>query len=97
MLPLHSRPNDASQVLRLMETCVITNWNEYYATKAKLMETFVDVTRFDGASYKAANWRCIGLTKGYRKCGANYSNGQTAKLIFVRPLDKRTAKRLAKV
>ena len=45
------------------------------------METFVDPARFDGACYRAANWRHLGETAGKR-------SARTPKSVFVQPLDK---------
>ena len=46
-----------------------------------LVETFVDPARFDGACYRAANWRHLGETAGKR-------SARTPKSVFVQPLDK---------
>jgi Domain of unknown function (DUF4338) len=92
LLREHSRQNDASQILKLMEQCISDIWNPFYATTAKLFETFVDEELFLGTCYKAANWRRIGRTKGYRKRGPSFSNGQSPKLVFIKPLQKTIAK-----
>ena len=39
-----------------------------------LLETFVDPRRFHGGGYRAANWRELGKTRGYRRTRAGYSN-----------------------
>ena len=40
-----------------------------------------------GAVYRAANWTCVGRTRGFRRVRGGYSAAPTApKLVFVRPL-----------
>ena len=52
-----------------------------------LLETFVDPRRFHGGVYRAANWIELGLTLGYRRTKAGYSDEADApKRVFVRPL-----------
>jgi hypothetical protein len=40
------------------------DWRERYGIEPVLVETFVKQGRFTGASYRAANWIHVGLTKG---------------------------------
>ena len=77
----------ASRALALLATDGVRAWNEYYACELKCLETFVDTLRFEGTSYKAANWVLVGRTKGYRKSGTSFYNSQSPKLIFLYPLD----------
>ena len=52
-----------------------------------LLETFVDPRRFHGTIYRAANWRYVGDTRGYRRTRGGYSAAPSAaKRVFVRPL-----------
>jgi hypothetical protein len=52
-----------------------------------LLETFVDPRRFQGGVYRAANWIELGLTQGYRRTRASYSEEADApKRVFERPL-----------
>jgi hypothetical protein len=52
-----------------------------------LLETFVDPQRFQGTVYKAANWVCVGNTKGFRRTCLGYSaTPQSPKMVFVKPL-----------
>ena len=48
-----------------------------------LCETFVDPTRHDSASYRAANWEKVGMTAGHR----GGSRSKPPKEILVMPLD----------
>ncbi len=39
------------------------DWEERYAYSPVLLETLVEINRFAGTSYKAANWISVGNTK----------------------------------
>jgi len=54
-----------------------------------LAETFVDVSRFHGTTYKAANWIYLGQTKGSAKKGNSYHFHGSRKAIYVYPLHSR--------
>ncbi len=45
---------------------IAADWQLRYAYRPVLLETFVETPRFAGTSYKAANWLCVGQTKGMR-------------------------------
>lgn len=87
LIPSQSVKNDASRTLAILTRCAKTVWPAYYGRAVKIIETFVDSERFLGTSYRAANWVMIGNTRGYRKSGASFSNGQTSKMIFIYPMD----------
>lgn len=59
-------PNLVSHVLGLALARLADDWEERYAIRPLLVETFVDPSHFSGACYKAANWEEIGLTAGRR-------------------------------
>lgn len=86
LIPSKAKKNDASRTLSLLTRCALTVWPAYYGRNVRLIETFVDTERFVGTSYRAANWILIGRTRGYRKSGSSFSNGQSSKMIFVYPL-----------
>jgi len=67
--------NLASHVLALVAKCVADDWLERYEMAPALLETFVGRERFTGASYRAANWIHLGVTKGR---GRQYSANQYA-------------------
>jgi hypothetical protein len=52
-----------------------------------LLETFVDLDHFQGTCYKAANWDCIGITKGRGKMDGKHENKLSKKAIFTYPLE----------
>ena len=76
--------NLASKVLAMVTSQLVDEWERRYPYRPVLMETFVDPTHFDGASYKAANWTRIGRTAGKR----SGTHAKPAKDIYVQPLTK---------
>ncbi len=76
-----------SRTLALCEKRIQHDWLERFGHPLLLMETFVDPQRYQGTVYKAANWLCLGHTKGFRRTRQGYSNvAQSPKMVFVRPL-----------
>jgi hypothetical protein len=51
-----------------------------------LLESFVEKDRFEGTCYKAANWQCLGLTKGRGKLEKTGQPALPVKWVFVYPL-----------
>ena len=76
--------NLASRVLSMATSQLAGEWERRHQCRPVLIETFVDPTRFDGASYKAANWEMIGRTAG-KKSGRR---AKPAKDIHVKPLTR---------
>ncbi|MEW6523925.1 MAG: Druantia anti-phage system protein DruA [Bacillota bacterium] len=64
ILPWVRVPHLASHILGLITWRIINDWQRKYGHGLLLLETFVEIDRFWGTCYKAANWRCVGLTKG---------------------------------
>jgi Domain of unknown function (DUF4338) len=59
--------NLASRVLSLVCRRLAADWFSHYGYRPVLLETFVQLPRFTGTAYRAANWRYVGLTKGRGK------------------------------
>jgi len=51
-----------------------------------LLETFVDLAHFKGTCYKAANWICLGETKGRGRMDRDKEYALSKKAIFMYPL-----------
>jgi hypothetical protein len=64
ILPWVEVPHLASHVLGGCLRRLSSDWQSRYGTSVVLVETFVDMTRFKGTCYKAANWKLVGKTKG---------------------------------
>jgi len=56
ILPWVKVRNLASKILSISCYEVQREWESFYAYRPVLAETFVDIGRFTGTSYKAANW-----------------------------------------
>jgi Domain of unknown function (DUF4338)/DDE_Tnp_1-associated len=93
ILPHWHRPNLGSRVLGLVARRIGADWQARFGHPLWLLETFVDPQRFAGTVYRAANWREVGFTKGYRRTREGYSSEpQGPKRVFTYPLvaDART-------
>ena len=88
ILPDVHIPNLASKVLSLNLKQVRNDWQEIHGHPVLLAETFVDIGRFSGACYKAANWIYVGNTRGFGKSARRYYHHGQPKAVFVRPLHK---------
>jgi len=88
ILPWVCSKNLASTILSQASKTVPTDWQKMYGYLPVLLETFVDKERFDGASYKAANWIYVGDTKGRGKVDRFTKYPSSIKKIFIYPLSK---------
>lgn len=87
ILPEGRFPNVGSRVLSCLERRIVADWQTHFGDPLLLLETFVDPQRFHGGVYRAANWIELGLTRGYRRTRAGYSQtAECPKRVFVRPL-----------
>ncbi|RKZ94993.1 MAG: hypothetical protein DRQ43_06050 [Gammaproteobacteria bacterium] len=87
ILPWIKIPHLASKLLSIAAKRVQVDWLERYHYKPVLLETFVEVERFKGICYKAANWQCLGTTTGRGKKGAN--NARIGiKSVWIYPLTR---------
>jgi hypothetical protein len=64
ILPWIRIPHLASFILGASLRRLRQDWMEKYGHELCLVETFVDRSRFAGTCYRAANWYCIGQSKG---------------------------------
>lgn len=78
--------NLASHALSLASKQVPIDFQERYGYKPVLFETFVDMERYNGTCYRAANWLCLGQTAGRGRMDRYSEYLSTPKLIFVYPL-----------
>jgi hypothetical protein len=78
-------PNLASHVLGLAAGCVPQDFERRYGLRPWLLESFVETPTYTGASYQAANWVCVGQTKGRGRNGARHA-GKPLKDIYLYPL-----------
>ncbi len=95
ILPQWHYPNVATRVLSLCQRRIQDDWLHRYHHPLLLLETFVDPSRFHGTVYRAANWQCVGQTKGFERVGANYVAHGQPKWVFVYPLQRNARKLLS--
>ncbi len=77
----------ASHLLSRVAHQLPHDWWTQYQVRPLLLETLVDVSRFDGTCYRAANWIDLGLTQGRGRMDRHtQAVGRARKRIFVYPL-----------
>jgi hypothetical protein len=86
ILPGLEVPGLASAALTLATKHVAGDWLEQFGYRPVLAETFVDLERYGGACYMAANWKPIGLTQGRGRQDASRQKALSKKLVLVYPL-----------
>jgi hypothetical protein len=84
----------ASTILARSARQLPHDWSKHYGYTPLLLETLVDVTRFNGTCYRAANWIALGQTTGRGRMDRHHKTLGTLKQIFVLPLDRRVQQRL---
>jgi len=76
----------ASHILGRIARRIGKDWVTRYGHPVVLLETFVDTSRFRGVCYRAANWICVGRTKG-RSRNDRYNDLRVpVKEIYLYPL-----------
>jgi hypothetical protein len=87
ILPDWHVANLGSRVLSLCQNRLPRDWKNTFGHPLVLLETFVDPQRFHGTVYRAANWLCVGETRGFRRTGKGYSAKiHSRKMVFLRAL-----------
>jgi hypothetical protein len=87
LIPPHVEvPNLASHVLGRVLARLGADWQSRYGYRPVLVETFVELRRFHGGSYRAANWQAIGITQGRGRQDGAHQRNQPPKAIWVYPL-----------
>jgi len=84
----------ASKVLALSVRALPACWEQRYVRRVVLAETFVDLSRFAGTCYRAANWQCVGQIHGHAKRGNAYHRHRVIKSIYLYPLERNWRHRL---
>lgn len=84
----------ASRVLALNLRRLSADWQKNYGHPIYLAETFVDISRFEGTCYRAANWVFVGQSKGSAKKGNAYLYHGQPKAIYLYPLHRHFRRRL---
>jgi hypothetical protein len=100
ILPWIQSRNLASRILSLACKQIRHDWQCRYNYSPVLLETFVEIDRFTGACYRAANWTQVGVTSGWGKLGKTrqgYKHGNLPKKhILIYPLTKNFKEQLCR-
>jgi hypothetical protein len=95
ILPHVRVPNLASTALAALARRIVDDWHAHYGIRPLLLETFVDVARFKGTIYKAANWIPLGLTTGRGRMDREWKRvGEAPKDVYVFPLCRKAREKL---
>ena len=80
-------PHLASHLLGRIVRRISDDWQSLYHHPLHLLESFVDIERFKGTCYRAANWTCVGRSVG--RGTKSKTHAQTSiKELWVYPLSK---------
>lgn len=88
ILPWVHSKNLASRLLGMVARRIASDWCACYGYSPVLLETFVELPRFTGTAYKAANWTYLGDTKGRGKLDVKKEARLPRKAIWVYPLTR---------
>jgi hypothetical protein len=86
IMPWVNVPHLASHILALISRRLSGDWEEKYGHGLVLLETFVEVGRFRGTCYKAANWILVGRTTGRGRDDRQNLKALPVKDIYILPL-----------
>jgi hypothetical protein len=96
ILPWVHSTHLASRLLGMVSRQIADDWQNRYCYRPVMLETFVEIPRFKGTAYKAANWINVGQTQGRGKLGQPWENNLPIKDIWLYPLHKRFQQILCK-
>jgi hypothetical protein len=88
ILPWVQCPGLASRILSGILKPLRADWRLRYGYQPLLLETFVEVPRFTGTAYRAANWIRLGQTRGRGKLEKQHCQIVPLKDIWVYPLHR---------
>jgi len=86
ILPWVRSRNLASRLLAMVAKRLAEDWYERYRYRPVLVETFVEIPRFRGTCYRAANWIYLGDTQGRGKLDGHRTARLPKKSVWVHPL-----------
>ena len=80
--------NLASRVLSQAAKQVVKDYRREYGIEPWLLESFVDVARYDGSSFRSANWVKVGRSAGRGRNDRRHEQKQSVKDVYVYVLRK---------
>ena len=94
ILPWVRVPHLASHLLAQLTRRLSGDWSRKYGHPVFLVETFVEVGRFAGTCYRAANWVHVGVTTGRTRQTLPGRVAVPPKAVYVYPLHPRFREQL---
>ena len=94
ILPWVEVPHLASHVLGRVARSIARDWHELYGHPVYYLETFVDLGRYRGTCYRAANWLWLGATTGRGKAAPTRRANRSLKEVLGYPLTPHFRQRL---
>jgi len=89
ILPWVKVPGLASHLLSQVVRRLGQDWQNKYGHPIHLLESFVQGGRFRGTCYRAANWQCVGQTRGRGRQGPNpLEPTEPVKDVYLYPLNR---------
>jgi hypothetical protein len=89
ILPWIKIKNLASHLLSRTLKMLRNDWPLLYGCTPYLVETFVDLEKYRGTCYQAANWSYLGETKGFAKVGKVFVYHGHRKGVYIYLLNKK--------
>ena len=86
ILPWVRVPGLASHLLGHLVRRLAEDWPTQHGQALELLETFVEVGRFTGTAYRAANWHAVGQTTGRSRQEKAHRPGVPPKAVWLYPL-----------
>ena len=77
-----------SRILGFAVKVAPLDWERFYGVRPIAFETFVEMERFRGTVYRAANWISLGITEGKGRRGLNYFFHKKPKLYYLYLLER---------
>ena len=81
-------PHLASHLLGRIARRISHDWQQLYEHPIWLLESFVDIERFKGTCYRAANWQCLGPSLGRGTKSTSKQKNTSIKELWVYPLGR---------
>jgi len=89
VLPWARVPHLASHILGAVARRIEGDWQKKYGHGLDWLESFVDRERFRGSCYRAANWQCVGQTRGRSRQDRHHQLRVSLKEVYLYDLKRR--------
>jgi len=76
----------ASHILSMIARRIVDDWQHKYGHPVYCLETYVEIDRFRGTCYRAANWIHVGSTTGRGRDGGHHNATLPIKDVYLYPL-----------